>query len=77
MFVRSTIMYVVIVVFYGAELKFTGPNTWNFIVYPFFGDVFPVPWGLIGLKIPKMPIFTKMSYFSAYILIDLLNVSKI
>ena len=27
MFVQNVIMYVVIVVFYGAEFKFTGPNT--------------------------------------------------
>ena len=27
MFVQNTIMYVVIVVFYVAEFKFTGPNT--------------------------------------------------
>ena len=30
-----------------------------------------------GLKIPKMPIFTKKTYFDAYILIALLNFSKI
>ena len=50
-FSRNVIMYVFIVVFYDAEFKFTSPNTWNLIVYPFW-DVFRVSWGLLGLKIP-------------------------
>ena len=76
MFVQNIIMYVVIVVFYGAKFKFIGPNTWNFTVYPFL-DVFHVPCGLIGLKIPQMPILPKKTYFGVYILIDLLNFPKI
>ena len=76
MFVENSIMYVVIVVFYGAEVKFTCPNTWNFIVYHFW-DVFLRPQGTISAKnTPKMPIFTKKTFFGAYILIHLLNFSK-
>ena len=76
MFVQNTIMYVVIVVFYGAEFKFTGPNTWNFIVYVFWGYV-SCPLGTFRAKnTPKMAIFTKKTFFGAYILFDLLNFSK-
>ena len=35
MFVENAILYVVIGVIYGAEFKFTGPNTWKFTVHPF------------------------------------------
>ena len=76
MFVQNTIMYVVIMGFYGAEFKFTGPNTWHVIVYPFW-DVFRVPWGLLALKIPKKSFSYQKDLFGAYILIDLLNFSKI
>ena len=35
MFVQNSMMYVFIVGFYGAEFKFAGPNTQNFIAHPF------------------------------------------
>ena len=70
MFVQKTVMYVVIVVFYGDEFKFTGPNTWNFIVYYFLGCLY-VSW---AKEIPKC-LFTQKTFFGAYILIDLLNLT--
>ena len=60
--------------FYGGEFKFSGPNTGNFIVYSFL-DVFRVPCGLLGLKIPKLPFLPKKTFFGAYILIELLNLT--
>ena len=40
-----------------------------------FWDMFRVPWGLLGLKLPQNAIFSKMTFFGAYILIDLLNLT--
>ena len=76
MFVQNTIMYVVIVVFMvlNSNLQVPIPETLSFTL---FWDVFRVPWGLLGLKIPQNAIFTKKTFFGAYILIDLLNFSKI
>ena len=37
-FVQNVIMFVFILVYYGAEFKFTGPNTWNCIIFLFWGD---------------------------------------
>ena len=76
MFVQNTIMYVGIVVFHGAEFKLIGPNTWNLIVYLFW-MCFTSLGTYRAKKYPKMPILTKKTNFGAYILIDLLNFSKI
>ena len=63
MIVKNAILYVVIGVFYGAEFKFTGPNTWNFTVHPFF-ESGPRPLGtFIAKKAPKMPILFKNTFF--------------
>ena len=68
-------MYVVIVVFYGAELKFTGPSTRNFIVYPLLGCVSRPLWTFRAKNTPKC-LFYQKYLFGAYILIDLLNFSE-
>ena len=44
MIVKSIILYFIIGVFYGAEFKFTGPNTWNFTIHQFL-DSGPRPQG--------------------------------
>ena len=74
MFVQNTIMYVVIVVFVAvnSNLQVPIPESLSFTL---FWDVFHVSWGLLGLKITQNVIFTKKTFFGAYILIDLLNLT--
>ena len=64
MFFENAILYAVIAGFYGAEFKFTGPNTWNFTVYPFL-ESGPRPWGTFMAKnAPKMPILLKKTFLA-------------
>ena len=64
MIVKNAILYVVIGVFYGAEFKFTGPNTWNFTVHPFL-ESGPRPRGTFMAKnAPKMPILLKKTFLA-------------
>ena len=63
MFVQNAMMYVFIVVFYGAEFNFSGPNTGNFIVHPFL-ESGSRPLGTFRAKnAPKIPILTKKAFF--------------
>ena len=56
MFVENAILYVVIGVFYVAEFKFTGPNTWNFTVRPVLESGSRPRGTFLAKNAPKMPI---------------------
>ena len=75
MFVQNTIVYVVIVGFFmvvNSNLQVPIPETLSFTL---FWEVFRVPWGLLGLKIPQNALFTKKTFFGAFFLIYLLNLT--
>ena len=76
MFVQNAMMYVFIVVFYGAEFNFSGPNTWNFIVHPFL-ESGSHPWEFLGQKMPPKFPFYKKDPFWPTTLVALLKLSKI
>ena len=65
MFVENAILYVVVGIFYGAEFKFTGPNTWISTVHPFFDLVRVLRGTFMAKNAPKMPILFKKTYFGA------------
>ena len=65
LFVQNAIMYVFLVVTYGAEFKFTCLNAWNSIVYPFWqGFSFPMDSKRVkkAQKWPKMTLFAPLSF---------------
>ena len=61
--VKNGILYVVIGVIYGAEFKFTGPNTWNFTVHPFLESGSPPRGTFMAKNVPKIPILFKKIFF--------------
>ena len=65
MIVKNAILYVVIRFFYGAEFKFTGPNTWNFALYPFLESGSRPRGTFMAKNAPKMPILFEKTFFGA------------
>ena len=64
MIVKNAILYVVIGVFYGSELKFTGPNTWNFTVRPFLESGSRPRGTFMAKNAPKMAILFKKTFLA-------------
>ena len=64
MIFKSAILYVVIGVFYGAEFKFTGPNTWNLTVCPFLESGSRPRGTFMAKDAPKMPILFKKTFLA-------------
>ena len=64
MIVKNSILYVIIGGFYGAEFKFTGPNTWNFTVHLFLGSGSRPRGTFMAKNVPKMPILFKKTFLA-------------